>query len=51
MSIHELLTEFPSLRLWDVEKLLEYKDVLYPVLKYVHERLTAAFHKKLVKLL
>jgi len=51
MSIYELLTEFPSLRLWDIERLPEYKDVLYPVLKYVHERLTAAFHKKLVKLL
>lgn len=51
MSVQELIEEFPSLRLCDVEELLKYKDVLYPVLKHVHEKLVRAFHEVPVKLL
>lgn len=51
MSVQELIREFPSLRLCDVEELLRYRDVLYPVMKHVHERLVKAFHEIPVKLL
>jgi len=48
-NIDKILREFPTLRRIDVEKIIEYRDVLEPIVRKMHEHVIERFHDELGK--